>query len=135
LRQLARWTRSYDPLPAGFELERRPPRAWSLDDGLLGGRAPGTLTLAPNGYAPAGRQSKSFVAHHNREKILDAVAQLISEHGYVPLTAEAIADRADISERAFLAHFKNKDDAFATAIDLGHMKAMAIRLVTPDQLV
>jgi AcrR family transcriptional regulator len=122
--QLARWARSYDPLPAGLDLEQ--PGAWSAGDGLLGGRAPGTLTLAPNGYAPAGRQSKSFVAHHNREKILDAVAQLISEHGYVPLTAEAIAERADVSERAFLAHFKNKDDAFTAAIDLGHMKAMAI---------
>jgi AcrR family transcriptional regulator len=124
--QLARWTRSYDPLPDGFDLEQPPPRAWSAGDGLLGGRAPGTLTLAPNGYTPAGGQSKSFVAHHNREKILDAVAQLISERGYVPLTAEAIADRADISERAFLAHFKNKDDAFAAAIEIGHMKAMAI---------
>lgn len=125
--QLARWTRSYDPLPSGFELETSPPHSWSSADGLVGGRAPGTLTLQPVGYkAPIASQPKGFLHHVNRERILDAVAQLVSESGYVPLTAQAIADRADVSERAFLAHFKSKDDAFTAAVEVGHMKAMAI---------
>lgn len=42
------------------------------------------------------------------------------------LTAQAIAERADVSERAFLAHFKSKDDAFTAAVEVGHMKGMAI---------
>jgi AcrR family transcriptional regulator len=124
--QLAKWTRSYDPLPDGFELEQPLAGAWSGGDGLVGGRAPGSLTLAPSGYAYSGKLSRGFLQALNRERILDAVAQLISEHGYVPLTAQQIADHADVSERAFLAHFKSKDDAFAAAIDLGHMKGMAI---------
>jgi AcrR family transcriptional regulator len=124
--QLAKWTRSYDPLPDGFELEQPLAGAWSGGEGLAGGRAPGSLTLAPSGYAPAGKLSKGFLHHLNRERILDAVAQLISEEGYVPLTAQRIAERADVSERAFLAHFESKDDAFATAIEVGHMKAMAV---------
>jgi len=125
--QLARWTRSYDPLPAGFELEQPLRRDFSSVDGLAGGRAPGTLTLAPGGYrTPVAKQAKGFIHHLNRERILDAVAQLISESGYVPLTAQGIAERADVSERAFLAHFKSKDDAFAAAIEVGHMKGMAI---------
>lgn len=125
--QLARWTRSYDPPPDDFELETLPPHSWSSADGLVGGRAPGTLTLQPAGYkAPIAGQSKGFLHHVNRERILDAVAQLVSESGYVPLTAQAIAERADVSERSFLAHFKSKDDAFTAAVEVGHMKAMAI---------
>lgn len=126
--QLARWTRSYGPLPTGFELEGPARSSWRAGgDELVGGRAPGTLTLAPAGYrTPIVRQSKSFLHHVNRERILDAVAQLVSESGYVSLTAQAIAERADISERAFLAHFKTKDDAFAAAVEVGHMKALAI---------
>lgn len=126
--QLARWARSYDPIPEGFAPEAPPASRWpGSTEGLVGGRAPGTLTLAPSGYrAPIARQTKSFVHHVNRERILDAVAQLVTEAGYVPLTAQAIAERADVSERAFLAHFKSKDDAFVAAVEVGHMKAMAI---------
>ncbi len=126
--ELARWTRSYDPLPAGFQFEPSPPPApWSQDGGLIGGRAPGTLTLAPAGYrAPVPRRTAGFQHHVNRERILDAVAQLVSEIGYAELTAQAIAERADVSERTFLAHFKDKDDAFAAALEVGHMKAMAL---------
>jgi AcrR family transcriptional regulator len=126
--QLARWARSYDPIPAGFDPDAPSKRPWSSsEDGLVGGRAPGTLTLAPAGYrAPIERQTKGFVHHVNRERILDAVAQLVEETGYMQLTAQAIAERADVSERAFLAHFKSKDDAFTAAVEVGHMKGMAI---------
>ncbi len=128
--QLARWTRSHHPVPAplldGSE-STPPPWRWLGGEGLLGGRAPGTLVLAPNGYEASREvRSKSFVHHTNRERILDAVAQLTSEHGYEELTAVGIAERADISERAFLAHFKNKDDAFRGAVEVGHIKAQAI---------
>jgi AcrR family transcriptional regulator len=128
--ELARWTRSYDPIPPGLQADTSAPAPWpdAGADGLVGGRAPGTLTLAPTGYrTPAGRQTKGFVHHLNRERILDAVARLVCEGGgYVTLTAQAITDRADISERAFLAHFKDKDDAFAAAVEVGHVKAMAL---------
>jgi AcrR family transcriptional regulator len=127
--ELGRWTRSYDPVPPGFDPDAAPPAPWPHTgaDGLMGGRAPGTLTLAPSGYrAPIAKQTKSFLHHLNRERILDAVAQLISESGYVALTAQGIADRADVSERAFLAHFKSKDDAFTAALELGHTKAMGL---------
>ena len=54
----------------------------------------------------------------------------------ITLTAQSIAERADVSERAFLAHFKNKDEAFAAAVEVGHMKAQAVvdraRADSPD---
>jgi AcrR family transcriptional regulator len=133
--QLARWVRSYHPVPV--ELTVLPGASSALSKTLVGGRAPGTLTLAPQGYeSPRGRQSRGFILHANRERILDAVAQLSATDGYQALSAQAIAEHADISERAFLAHFKNKDEAFIAAVELGHMKAQAIveriRFETPD---
>jgi AcrR family transcriptional regulator len=96
-------------------------------DGLAGGRAPGTLTLSPSGYEPPRvTRSDGFVYHANRERILDAVAQLTATSGYAALTAQAIAEHADVSERAFLAHFKNKDEAFAAAVEIGHIKGQAL---------
>jgi AcrR family transcriptional regulator len=128
--QLARWARSHHPVPPALSDSEEQPSPWpwvSSSDGLLGGRAPGTLTLAPDGYQPhIGKRSSGFIQHANRERILDAVAQLISEHGYTELTASAIAERADLPERAFLAHFKSRDEAFAAALELGHVKGQAI---------
>ncbi len=127
--QLARWTRSHHPVPPALMVEQEQPTPWRWlgGDGLLGGRAPGTLILAPDGYeAPRDVSSRGFVHHANRERILDAVAQLTSERGYIELTAVSIAEKADISERAFLAHFKSKDEAFRAAVEVGHMKAQAI---------
>ncbi len=127
--QLARWMRSYHPAPPGLTSNEVPHRPWPWigSDGLLGGRAPGTLALSPEGYQPPREvRSKGFVHHSNRERILDAVAQLTAADGYTELSALSIAKRADISERAFLAHFKNKDDAFSAAVEVGHMKGQAI---------
>jgi AcrR family transcriptional regulator len=127
--QLARWTRSYHPVPSTLTAGEAAPPSWPCagSDGLVGGRAPGTLTLTPDGYQPPrATRSSGFVHHANRERILDAVAQLVSAHGYTTLTAQSIAEHADLSERAFLVHFKNKDDAFASAVEVGHMKGQAI---------
>lgn len=127
--QLARWTRSHHPVPPALMTGLAPPKPWPWigGDGLLGGRAPGTLTLSPEGYQPPRQvRSAGFVHHSNRERILDAVAQLVSAHGYIELTALSIAEHADLSERAFLAHFKNKDEAFAAAVEVGHAKGQAV---------
>lgn len=127
--QLARWTRFYHPVPAGLDIGGEAAMHWPsiASDGLLGGRAPGTLTLAPDGYAQrVDRPSPSFLAHINRERILDAVAQLNSEHGYGALTIETIVERADLPERAFRSSFQSKDESFATALELGHTKGQAI---------
>lgn len=136
--QLARWTRSHHPVPlALMEEQTSTSRPAFSSNGLVGGRAPGTLTLSPEGYIPP-REARStgFIHHTNRERILDAVAQLTAAYGYTALTAQSIIEHADISERAFLAHFKNKDDAFAATVEIGHMKGQAVvdraRADTPD---
>jgi AcrR family transcriptional regulator len=126
-RELSRWTRSHHPLPSSMGESASSFRPNIGSYGLLGGRAPGTLMLAANGYQPPRTtRSSGFVHHTNRERILDAVAQLVSIRGYTSLTAQSIFDHADLSERAFLAHFKNRDDAFAATVEIGHMKGQAI---------
>jgi AcrR family transcriptional regulator len=127
--ELARWMRSYHPMPADLATGEAPAPRWPCTgtDGFAGGRAPGTLTLAPDGYRPlTGKRSSGFVQHANRERILDSVAQLNDAHGYTSLTAQSIAEHADISERTFLARFKNKDEAFSAAVELGHTKGQAV---------
>jgi AcrR family transcriptional regulator len=135
--QLARWVRNYHPIPDKLLALGESSQSTRTNGGLGGGRAPGTLTLAPDGYRlPAMKRLQGFAYHSNRERILDAVAQLTAAQGYAALTARSIAEHADISERAFLAHFKSKDVAFAVAVELGHMKAQGLveraRSTTPS---
>jgi AcrR family transcriptional regulator len=127
--ELARWVRSYHPTPAPLVKQATLAQigAWLDGNGHLGGRAPGTLTLAPLDYVPpTSRRLRGLQAHTNRERILDAVARIAVEEGYASLNATSIAGEADVPERAFLAQFADKDDAFITAFELGHVKAQAI---------
>ncbi|HEY8304888.1 MAG TPA: TetR/AcrR family transcriptional regulator [Solirubrobacteraceae bacterium] len=125
--QLARWTRLHHPVPPTLTNRPNGGSASKATASLVGGRAPGTLAIAPGDHESLiGRPSRGFMSHLNRERILDAVAQLTAANGYTALTAQGIAEHADLSERAFLAHFKNKDDAFVAAVELGHAKGQAI---------
>ena len=127
--QLGRWVRSYFPVPPQLASSRVAASGIAGDapGRLAGGRAPGTLTLTPSSYQPPPmKRSSGSVYHSNRERILDAVARLTAAHGYTTLTARSIAEHADLSERAFLAHFKSSDDAFAAAVEIGHMKGQAL---------
>jgi AcrR family transcriptional regulator len=64
--------------------------------------------------------------HSQRERILDAVAQLSAESGYANMTVNAIADRAAVSLQAFYEHFADKEDAFLVAYEIGHSKSLAL---------
>jgi AcrR family transcriptional regulator len=127
---LIRWSFSYYPLPAAMDAIRElrpsgPPVA------LAGGRAPGTLSpWSTSGRGRASHRtpsfSRSFLVHSQRERILDAVAQLSAEKGYANITLDDIADRAAVSLQAFYEHFADKEDAFLVAYEVGHGKGRAI---------
>jgi AcrR family transcriptional regulator len=98
----------------------------------VGGRAPGTLSLnsraierrgLPRGE---GNVSRSFVVHNQRERILDALANLSLAKGYGLTTIPEIVREAAVSVQAFYEHFSGKDDAFLVAYEIGHRKALAI---------
>lgn len=129
--ELTRWTRSYLPAPAviagagqGRHLGESVPLGSAMQ---IGGRAPGTLSLTPKRLAEAGRGvSSSFTAHNQRERILDAVASLCASKGYVALTVDEIVAQASVSLNTFYEHFKDKEDAFVVAHELGHLRGTAI---------
>jgi AcrR family transcriptional regulator len=132
---LVRWTTAYYPPPeillANLRARRSegpPRRTWQL----IGGRAPGTLS--PHALSPRRRGlahgeyklSHSFVIHNQRERILDAVANLTAAKGYAALKVEDIVEEAAVSLQAFYEHFSDKEDAFLVAYELGHAKGLSI---------
>jgi AcrR family transcriptional regulator len=68
---------------------------------------------------PAGRHglSRSFVASNQRERILDAVADVVGLAGYASMSVEDIIVTAGVSRRTFYDHFKTKEDAFLAAYE------------------
>ncbi len=128
---LVAWSFSYSPLPEAMQSIREL-RPSHLPVALVGGRAPGTLSprATSSRRRAATRRtpsiSPSFVAHSQRERILDAVAQLSAEKGYAAFTVEDIAAHASVSLKAFYEHFADKEDAFLVAYEVGHGKGLAI---------
>jgi AcrR family transcriptional regulator len=99
---------------------------------LVGGRAPGTLSLGSRAIERRGlprgegNVSRSFVVHNQRERILDALANLAATKGFGATTIPEIVQEAAVSVQAFYEHFSGKEDAFLVAYELGHRKALAI---------
>lgn len=98
----------------------------------VGGRAPGTLSLGSRAIERRGLSrgegnvSRSFVVHNQRERILDALANLAAAKGFGATTIPEIVQEAAVSVQAFYEHFSGKEDAFLVAYELGHRKALAI---------
>jgi AcrR family transcriptional regulator len=66
------------------------------------------------------------LVHSQRERILDAVANLSAGVGYAAFTVDDIVGEAAVSLEAFYEHFKSKEDAFLVAYELGHVKGLGI---------
>ncbi len=129
--QLAEWAASYWPAPDVF-LSFTDPAPDTLGAEPIGGRAPGTLSLGAASsrrrrlVGGEGGASPLYVAHSQRERILDAVANLTAAHGYAALTVEGIAAEAAVSLQAFYEHYPGKEDAFLCAYEVGHSKGLAV---------
>lgn len=128
--EVAGWASSY-VLRSGPALAQPSP----IDPGgqvAVGGRAPGTLSLGSRAIERRGlprgegNVSRSFVVHNQRERILDALANLSAAKGYGATTIPEIVQEAAVSVQAFYEHFSGKEDAFLVAYELGHRKALAI---------
>lgn len=125
LPELMSWIGSYYPSPPipsiPAEMAPSPPR---------GGRAPGTLSLSPSWSQrglPPGEHNlpRGFVAHHQRERIFDAIARRTAAAGYSELGLEDIVADACVSLQTFYQHFENKEEAFLATYEVGHAKAVA----------
>jgi AcrR family transcriptional regulator len=120
------WIAAFYPTPPQIPERPRPRRHGHLQ----GGRAPGTLSPSPR-WAPRGlprgehNLPRGFVAHNQRERIFDAVANLTAAKGYPALSLEDIVAEAAISLQTFYEHFENKEEAFLATFEMGHAKATA----------
>ncbi len=132
---LVRWATAYYPAPEGLHPSPQADRlnaAHSTHTAMTGGRAPGTLfpralSHGRRGFARSEKNlSRSFVVHSQRERILDAVANLTAARGFTGLTVEDIVGEAAVSREAFYEHFTSKQDAFLVAYELGHTKGLGI---------
>src|ERR1700733_1994386 len=75
------------------------------------GRAPNQLPPGRHGL------SRGYVAANQRERMLDAVADVVSFKGYVAMSVEDIVSAAGVSRRTFYDNFKSKEEAFLAAFD------------------
>jgi AcrR family transcriptional regulator len=68
---------------------------------------------------PPGRHGlpRSFIVSNQRERILDAVADVSSLAGYSAMSVEDIIVTAGVSRRTFYDHFSDKQEAFLAAYD------------------
>jgi AcrR family transcriptional regulator len=130
---LVTWAISYYPAAGDDSLRSiEDSGSQAVSHPLSGGRAPGTLAPHPvlrrRRGLRRGDQSISpvFVAHNQRERILDAVANLTASRGYGELRVEDIALEAAVSMHALYEHFENKEDAFLVAYEVGHSKCLTV---------
>ena len=68
---------------------------------------------------PRGRHglSREFIAQHQRERLLAAIAATLDDHGYDGTTVSAISSRAGVSKSDFYRHFDSKDECFFAAYE------------------
>lgn len=68
---------------------------------------------------PRGRHGlpREYIAEHQRERLIAAIADLLDERGYDRTTVAAISGRAGVSKSDFYAHFGSKDECFFAAYD------------------
>jgi AcrR family transcriptional regulator len=69
---------------------------------------------------PPGRHglSREFVAANQRERMLEAIVDIISFGGYQSMSVEEITSAAGVSRRTFYDHFKDKESSFLAALDV-----------------
>jgi AcrR family transcriptional regulator len=101
---IATWGLSYPPPPGPLEAPRR-----------------------------RGRKARPFAERqaiaHPPERVLRALAAIVSEKGYRAATVAEVVERAGTSQRVFYGHFENKEEAFLAALDSG--SAQMLGLVLP----
>lgn len=73
---------------------------------------------APN-QLPPGRHglSRGYVAANQRQRMVEAVAEVVSFKGYVAMSVEDVVSAAGVSRRTFYDNFKDKQEAFLAAFD------------------
>lgn len=62
---------------------------------------------------------RMFVAHNLHERIQKATARVVAAHGFKDTTVQDICAEAQVSEKVFHEHFKDKQEAAMSALETG----------------
>jgi AcrR family transcriptional regulator len=81
---------------------------------MPGQRMPGEARKLPRGRH---NLSRRFVVRSQRERLLDAMAQVCASEGYGAANVAAVSARAGVSRKTFYEHFRDKEDCFLAAYD------------------
>jgi AcrR family transcriptional regulator len=54
-----------------------------------------------------------------RARILDAMTEVVAEHGFAAVSVKLVIERAGVSSRTFYEGFENLEDCFSAVLDLG----------------
>ena len=111
------------------EAEALPDLAEKIADWILSiPPPPGPLV----GQRRRGRKPRPFeerlAVAHPPERLMRALAALVSEKGYQATTVADVAKRGAASQRLFYEHFESKEVAFLSALDSGASKMLAAAL-------
>ena len=72
------------------------------------------------------RLTREEIARNQRERIMYATATLATKKGYSATTIADITKTARVNRRVFYVHFRDKQQAFLAAHELGFQQAMAV---------
>lgn len=105
------------------ELLELAPQLW--DWLFLNPPPPGPLKVPRRRSRKAPPFEERQAASSPPERILRALAAVVSEKGYPESTVADIVERARMSQRTFYEHFDNKEDAMVAALDSGSAQMLA----------
>jgi AcrR family transcriptional regulator len=122
--ELGAWALGYpQELPLGLDGPRRVRRRAAGEPApsqMRGGRSSSRRRL------PSGRHdlARADVIKSQRERIVDATAEIVAEKGFAGLTIPEIASRANVSHETFYEMYPTKHDAFLGAQKVGLHQAL-----------
>jgi AcrR family transcriptional regulator len=120
--ELTAWAACYERMPPDPVRPRPIARVGEQVEGeqLVSERARGA-----QGRLPGGRHDlpREVVEKSQRERIVDATAEIVAEKGLAGLTIPAIASRAGVSHETFYEMYPTKHDAFLGAQKVGMHQA------------
>ncbi|HTZ86208.1 MAG TPA: TetR/AcrR family transcriptional regulator [Solirubrobacteraceae bacterium] len=123
-RELGAWALSYpQALPPGLEGPRRVRKRESAEPTSAVLRHERSLAER---RLPSGRHdlAREEVVKSQRERIVDATAEIVAEKGFAGLTIPEIASRANVSHETFYEMYPTKHDAFLGAQKVGLHQAL-----------
>jgi AcrR family transcriptional regulator len=125
--ELTAWAACYERMPPDAVRPKpisEPPEVLEGED-LVSDRA-----RSAQGRLPGGRHDlpREIVEKSQRERIVDATAEIVAEKGLGGLTIPAIASRAGVSHETFYELYPTKHDAFLGAQKVGMHQAFSLAI-------